>query len=796
MSGDPDTLRMAIIGNAGLPFGRARNAQAEALVDRADASGDPALVAHALLELVEAYVFSGESGKAFVPFARALRLYDTVAEAFDAWDTHSLFWSFKWMTSHMAAYPEVSLDQIEGALADMRGRYGAAGYGADAVHMCEFDVAWSIGDEARAAAAFDRWVAGERDEMSDCAACVPTFRAAWLTAHGRDAEAVALLHTVTAGDLTCAEQPERALARSLLPLARLGRLDEARANHIRGYRLVKGNPAMQKEIGQHLAFCARTGNVERGLRLWSANTGLLDAADTPMAHLELLCGLVTLLEAALIEAGAGRAVAGRGGAATTVGDLLRLVTVEALALAGRFDARNGTDRYRHTVEDAAAAKPVVDHVPFVGPALPGPGGASDAGASGRGEAGPGGGSLLDPGGSGDPGAPLDARGTGDQVDPAEAAARRAAAHAAAADGRPAAAAEHALAAARAFETLADAGRSVGCYLDLARYYLELGRPAEAAELAEQLLPVASEAGSGPAIQAFRVLGAALAALGDHAAAAVQHSVAARVAERTDDLEEAAGAADDAGIALLHSGRPSQAGGAFARSADHYLFLGHLAAQVQLRRKAAVAFQQAGTADEARRELGRARAALWAAMPTGIGSAGHGPPGDRGRAAGDAAGAAVVVPAEAPPELAYEMGEVDRLAARLADAGDDAEAAVALACRAAAWHARSGSWADESATARLAADLLVDRLDRLADAEPWARRACVVAPHEVPPGEAEWVRARCLDAGYATLARVLLGMGRGDDAAVARARCDAAYDALYGDDDRDLDDVLDLDDDLD
>jgi tetratricopeptide (TPR) repeat protein len=769
VSADPDALRIEMIENAGLPFGAARNAQAEALVERADASGEPGLVAHALLELVEAYVFSGESGKAFVPFTRALRLYDSTVDAFDPWDTHALFWSFKWMTSHMAAYPEVSLDQIEGALADMRARYGAVGYGADAVHMCEFDVAWSIGDETRAAAAFDRWVAGERDEMSDCAACVPSFRAAWLTAHERDAEAVELLRTVTAGHLRCAEQPEQALARSLLPLARLGRLVEARTNHIRGYRLVKGNPAMQKEIGQHLAFCARTGNIERGLRLWSANTRLLDAADTPMAHLELLCGLVTLLELALTEVGADRAVVGRGGVGTTVGDLLGVVTAEAFALAGRFDARNGTDRYRHMVEDAAAAKPVVDHLPFVGPALPGP--------------------ALDPGTPVDPvvpvvadapDAPLDHGGTGDRVDPAEAAARRAAAaHAAAADGRPAAAAEHALAAARAFEALADADRSVDCYLDLARYYLDLGRASEAAELAEQLVPVASEVGPGAAVQAFRVLGAALAALGDHAGAAAQHSLAARVAERTEDMEVAADAADDAGIALHHAGRPSEAAGAFTRSANHYEYLGQLTPHVRLRRSAAIAFQEAGLSDEARGELGRARAALRAAMPTGAGSAGDAPADPP---VADAAGARASVPAEVPSELAYEMGEVDRLAARMADARDDIETAVALACRAAAWHARSASWPDESATARFAAELLVDRLDRVAEAEPWARRACVVVPDDVAPGEAEWVRARCLDASYATLARVLDGMGRGDDAGAARARCDAAYDALYGEDD--------------
>ncbi|MFD0329140.1 hypothetical protein ACFQZC_15570 [Streptacidiphilus monticola] len=75
------------------------------------------------------------------------------------------------------------------------------------------------------------------------------------------------------GESGCDEEPHSSQALALLPLLRLGRLDEARAAHLTGYRKVRGREAELSTVGQHLEFCALTGNEARGLELLAENRG-------------------------------------------------------------------------------------------------------------------------------------------------------------------------------------------------------------------------------------------------------------------------------------------------------------------------------------------------------------------------------------------------------------------------------------------------------------------------------------------------------------------------------------------
>ena len=770
-----------------LPPGRSRSARTEQLVALAEASGERPALVYALLELVEAYYLSTESAKAFVPFARVLRMWDEDPSDFDSYDTHSLFWSFKWMSSGMKDHAEVSLAQIEGVLADMRRRYTAAGYSLNAVHTSEFAVAWRTGDEARAAAAYERWQASERDDMSHCEACGPSLRAEWLAEQGRDVEAVELLRIVTTGGLTCGDEPESALATSLLPLVRLGELDEARSNHIRGYRLVRNDPTDQDKVGLHLEFCALTGNVDRGLALWAENVTLLDATDEAAAHLHLLRGLLTLLEQACAAAGPELDVAGRVGRRTTAGALRAEVAAEAYAIADRFDARNGTSRYRRLVDESVHAKPLVDHLPFVGPGLAGQGAAplpeaeAVAAALRAADAA----SAEGPGASAPApatAAPDDdaaralieaierARGDGDLAGVARAATQLAAR--AAQEDRHAAAAEHTLLAARAFEAGGDEAGSLGCYVDLVELYLRLDRAAEAAELAEQLVAPAAAVGHAVEFRVLRLLGAALAALDDPAGAAARHIAAARIAESHDERWAAAESAFAAGEALIGAGRPGDAAEAFTRAADHDEAVGVPVGFAQALRRAAGSHAAAGALDRATAALDRARAGLSAALDA--------VPGD----ADDADGADDRQARQAA--LWFELGELDDLSARLAAGSatgdDEIAAAVEAAATAADWFARAGAWADESAAATLAAHLLADRLDRPTDAEPWARRALAVVP---PAGTADvdpQLRSARAAQGHGHLAEILRALGRNSEADAASAQSDAAWADVYGEDD--------------
>ncbi|WP_036959416.1 hypothetical protein, partial [Promicromonospora kroppenstedtii] len=277
---DLATLQEAIWENNQRPHGTSQAAAAENILDQAAQLGPKAEI-KAVFHLISAYEFSADRHKVLVPFARALRLWDQDPSVFDASATHSLFWDFKWVTTGMLDLPRVPLAAIENWLTEMDRRYRLAGHTERAVRMSEFYIADHIGDTERAQRAFDGWLAAERGELADCHACETARQGEFFSDGGDDAKAVRHWTPVLDGRLTCAEEPHRALARSLLPLVRLGRLDEARANHMRGYPMVKGSESLMHSVAKHIEFCTLTGNEARALELLADTPGYFQADGEP-----------------------------------------------------------------------------------------------------------------------------------------------------------------------------------------------------------------------------------------------------------------------------------------------------------------------------------------------------------------------------------------------------------------------------------------------------------------------------------------------------------------------------------
>ncbi|WP_171169126.1 tetratricopeptide repeat protein [Streptomyces sp. I05A-00742] len=342
MSLSVSAVRQALQENMNEPEGPGRNAGAERLVDEAGACGDARLLIDALFNLLSAYNFSSESQKMFVPFARVLRMWDERPEDFDEYAAHRLHWMFKWVSSGMLDQPDIPLASVEKWHAEMEHRYRLAGHGERAVRQGEFRIARDTGDTARAERAFTAWLAADRDRMSDCHACELHTQGSWLDRLGRPEEALKIWAPVLAGEYTCAHEPHVVLAASLLPLVRLGRTDEARAHHLRGYRMIRDMESMRSTVGDHIEFCALTGNEARALEILAEHPGHFAPSGDPDTLLEFL-GPVALLARRLTELGlGGRSVPGPAGREWTAAELHAYAREEALAVAHRFDRRNGS----------------------------------------------------------------------------------------------------------------------------------------------------------------------------------------------------------------------------------------------------------------------------------------------------------------------------------------------------------------------------------------------------------------------------------------------------------------------
>ena len=359
-------LRAALAANEEEPPGRARSVRAEALLAAADKLGDAETRICALLTVIEAYERGGESFRSPVLFSRLLRLWDrhgrTLRDASRLeYETH---WVFKWMTSDLLSVPEVPLETVHGFVDEMERRYRLAGYGMRAVHAQRFRIAQHLGDVAEAEVHFGRWLAAERDQMSDCRACEHLAQGMWRAERGDDLAALRLWRPTVDNEISCLDEPASTLAASLKPLLRLGRHDEARANHLRGYRLLQGHVELRTAFGRHIEFCVLSGNTERALKILAEHRRLFDPPYEPSDYLEFLACAALLLRTC-VEAGSTASVAGPEGRDWPIADLLRRVRSEIDDLTRRFDARNGTSAVSSHVAATIAQTALVAELPLV-----------------------------------------------------------------------------------------------------------------------------------------------------------------------------------------------------------------------------------------------------------------------------------------------------------------------------------------------------------------------------------------------------------------------------------------------
>lgn len=363
----PTEIAAALSENSSAPFGRPRNVRSEELAELATQTGDRPLTIRALQELIRAHEYGGERDRMLVPFARVLRMWDENPADFDASTSYRLHWQFKWVSSGMVDHPGVSLTIIRQWLDEMESRYRRAGYGLRAVHSGRHVLAAHLGDTEAAERAYDDWVTADRDMMTDCHACERNGQGDWKATTGRGAEALDIWQPVLDGSLRCDEEPHRVLAQSLLPLARLGLLEEARANHLRGYRMARRNPNLRIAIGKHIEFAALTGNEARGLEILAEHADWLEpSGENANARRAFLEGVAILLQRLHLLGYAETSVPAPRATSEVmaVGDLLEKVTGEIADIVRLFDERNANTTVSRRSQARLSHPAVVEVLPL------------------------------------------------------------------------------------------------------------------------------------------------------------------------------------------------------------------------------------------------------------------------------------------------------------------------------------------------------------------------------------------------------------------------------------------------
>lgn len=372
MSPSIDALRTDLTNAAALPYGLARSAAIEALVNPADDSGDAALARDVRLELISAYAHGGEPLKRFMPFSWLLDRYDNDPGSFDESSRMMLLWMFKWVSVGALSHPAVSLENIRRGLSDMEDRYHAAGEGLAPYYGCQVSVESHVNGHARAEDAYLAWTRAPRTRLSDCEQCEPTDRVLHLAATSRHAEAVGEALSVLHANTWCLEQPQSIVATSLESMLAVGQATRAAQEHVRGVRLIRGRPGNTSKWASHILVLARAGRLSRGLDLLEDHLHEVDEAPTPIDAMRLAAAGARLLRG-LVDEGRGdltvtmRAGKGRSESAgdgrsepASVDDVQQRLTQVARDIAAQFDVRNGTGTVGSVVEEWLDASELPD----------------------------------------------------------------------------------------------------------------------------------------------------------------------------------------------------------------------------------------------------------------------------------------------------------------------------------------------------------------------------------------------------------------------------------------------------
>lgn len=354
-----EEIRTKLLRARGLPDGRAKTELLENLAEWAKAEWDRSLEAQVLLELSHSYSFGGGQNEQPVVFARLLKIYDEFPAELGA-HTHSIHWQLKWLTATLVSRTSVPRASAHKWLDEFESRYRQRGYSLRPVLSLRSSLAVLEGDHAAARAFMDASIAAPRDEMANCEACE---RNAWGDLQvdlGDDEAACRDWEPLLAGRLRCREEPARVLAKALMPLVRLGRLDEARSAHLRGYQLARGRAGLRASVAYHIEFCALTGNEARGLEILTEHKDwLLDRNVTSRGRRHHATSVLVLLHR-LAKLGLSDLQIGT----VTVAGTLESLTAEVDRSCARSDARNGSTYISDLTNRRLGAEPTSEPLPL------------------------------------------------------------------------------------------------------------------------------------------------------------------------------------------------------------------------------------------------------------------------------------------------------------------------------------------------------------------------------------------------------------------------------------------------
>ncbi|MEU7995075.1 YbjN domain-containing protein [Micromonospora sp. NPDC049060] len=364
--GSDPALAEALADARDTPDGEARSTELERIAAHADATGDDRTALAARFALIEAYLLHGQRWRLVEPVRRCLATVERRPDLLAADQAEPLRRYRRYAVEALLGSPRVGLDQARAMLDDLAAR---AADDPAVVAELRCRIADHLGDEPTARQWYDRWSTADPGPVGGCPDCAAARRAELLAGWGDHRAALAALPDSPHGGGDCTEQPERTLVAGLLSWLRTGQPEQAAEAHVRAYRRHRQEQAAFPLLATHLRWCALAGHPARGVDVLAEQLPRLDRPHDDLSAMEFAAA-GALVCALAVEAGLGGrtvhrpAYGVRPAAELDVATLGATLLGVATALAGSFDARNGTGHQSGRIASWLAERPAAAPVPL------------------------------------------------------------------------------------------------------------------------------------------------------------------------------------------------------------------------------------------------------------------------------------------------------------------------------------------------------------------------------------------------------------------------------------------------
>ncbi|MDR2869467.1 MAG: hypothetical protein LBV04_03360 [Deferribacteraceae bacterium] len=237
----------------------------------------------------------------------------------------------QWICRWLALYPEITLQQFDNLLDDLRKRLLSAGYQLQAYYEAKMMVSLLTDQRSAADEAYQLYRAGKKDAFNTCDDCIACRRIKYLRYIGNHSAAFKEAKALEWPG-GCNMNPKTAYNELVASAVESGNYEGIALYQKRAYKMIMGDPFFLNFIGYHMQYYANTNPAE-GLKLYEKHKAWLGGHNRfPLALYDFHMGAAVLVRKLADETLAGE-------------------HYEAAAeIAKKFDERNQTSYYSEKLE--------------------------------------------------------------------------------------------------------------------------------------------------------------------------------------------------------------------------------------------------------------------------------------------------------------------------------------------------------------------------------------------------------------------------------------------------------------